>query len=211
MYGRNHLIAFCAVTQELFGLPERLQEVLLAAGNIMIGNQASAEGRRILADYFFPYSADGMPPKRLEPIYAGGKVVDYRPVDWSLTEYRALASQAFVQPGWHFLVKAARREGDTSGGLQQMVVQRHLGEWVQEEAVAQLRRLLVKRSGRPRQQVLAEIEGRVDCLVKQVAESATLAEVTPLPPIENDDLSATFPDDVEISSDGFVPGTALRI
>lgn len=209
VYGRNYQIYTTLILQELFQLPLHLQEVVLAAGNLMIGNQASAEGRRILADYFFPYTGDVIHPKRIEPIYAGQEIVDYRPVEWSQAEQRALASQAFIMRGFHFLVKAAKREGDTSGGLRQMVVQRNLGEWVQDEPVSWLRQLLVKHKLRSREAALQEINGRVQSRLQEPDESATLAAVTS--PAADDQPEPSDTEQAKHLSDSYIPGVAFQL
>ena len=169
VYARNYQCYVTSIVQELFLVSPMMQQILLAAGNLMIGNQESVEGRLLLAQTLFPIDGRPLPPKRWDPIYAGEEVIDARPVDWQATELLAVRSNAFRMPPFHFLVRAAS-EGDTMsfGGLKPMVVTRNLGEFVQKEQVAALRRHVIEKSGRPIEEALAEIDNRIPQLIARI-------------------------------------------
>lgn len=171
---RNRGVFCTLMLQGLWQVDERLQASLLSSGNLMVGYQ-SLESGRILAKQMFPYT--GQPKvKRWEPVMSnspqGPVQISQRPIEYSLLEAELAAANAFTQlPGFHFLVRPAVKEGTTNGKVLPMVV-KEVGQWVNNEKVAALRRELVRKTGRPLTEVLAEIEQRMQH--KPVPSSATV-------------------------------------
>lgn len=195
---RNHNIYCTFIHQEMFQMSEKMQKALMTCGNQMIGYQSDLDGAMSLAKYFFPY--DGKPLiKRWDPIFAGsldGPIeVAQRPVEYTSQEAQLLASNAFTRlPGWHFWVRGAVKEGTITGKLQLMRVVRDLGQWVQQDKVAALRRQLSRQGGRLVESVLKEIDDRQQLLrTEPVKAKQTGKAVEPTESVNQDAQSATMP------------------
>ena len=183
---RNRNVFCTLMLQGLWQVDERLQASLLSSGNLMVGYQSDLESARTLASKMFPYTGQSL-VKRWEKIYSqtpnGPVLTNQRPVEYSLTEANYLAANAFTQlRGWHFLVRPAVAEGTVNGPVLPMVV-KEVGQWADKERIAALRRELVRQTGRPLEEVLAEIDQRMQ--PKPGEASATLSTNEPdgdLPP-----------------------------
>jgi len=183
---RNRGVYVTLMLQGLWQVDERLQASLLSSGNLMLGHQSDLESARSLARHLFQYTGQPM-VKRWEPIFSGSPngpvLTGQRAIEYSLHEWEHLAANAFTKlPGFHFLVRAAEKEGTVTTPLLPMVV-KEIGNWVNQEKVATLRRELVRQIGRPLEEVLAEIEQRLQH--KPGDASATLSPNEPqgdLPP-----------------------------
>jgi hypothetical protein len=89
-------------------------------------------------------------------------VIDYRPVEFTPEEQTLINSHQFMDLGrFQFLVRAPRQEGDLRAKLRRVSIARlDTGIYPDQELVDQACALLMRRSGRPIEEVLAEIEGR---------------------------------------------------
>jgi hypothetical protein len=164
VYARNYNIWLTIAHQELYQLDPNTQKTLLTMGTQIFGSSADIDAALVLAKNLFPY--DPHKVKRYEPIYSSfqGKsyVIDKRPVDYTVEEQQYLkANELKNRNRFEFIVRPATGEGQVSPKLHRVTIENFdKGIWVDEEAVAQARAILVKRSSRPITDVLKEIEAR---------------------------------------------------
>lgn len=210
VYARNYQLYITAIFQDLVQLTPQMQNVMLSAGNLMLGNLESFESRMRLSESLLPFDGRPLPPKRWDPVYAGGELIDVRPVDWTAAEVMHLRANCFKMKPFHFLVRSAS-EGDTvsSGGLRPMRMRRNLGEYVQKDAVEALKREVVPNGVRSCGLALTEVNGRLQALLQAVTQSATLGQVTT--PVDHDEPAATNPATVDVVPAGHAPGAAFRL
>jgi len=172
--------ASCWVTiahQEMHQVSEHIQKTFLSMGNQIFGSSTDLATAMQLARRFF--RADPYALKYAEPIYASSRgvheVIDHRPVFFSLEEQDYLNGLTFLDlPKFHFLVAVSPGEGTMPTRLAPVSTARlDVGQYVQEELVAQARSLLSRRDGQPVETVLAEITGRQPGEVSAGTASAT--------------------------------------
>ena len=159
---RNYRVWLTLAHQERFQIDEKSFKTLLGMGTKIVGVTADWEAARELARALVPF--DPTRVKQYRPVYAGlpPQVIDLEPVTWSLQEQEYLATFLFrdLRP-FHFLVKAAPGEGDITGKLQALSIERvDAGLWPDEARVAQIRRDLAHQEGRTLAEALALCEGR---------------------------------------------------
>ncbi|MCG3209254.1 MAG: hypothetical protein FOGNACKC_02875 [Anaerolineae bacterium] len=159
---RQYRILLTIVHQEAYQLDPLTRKTLLSMGTQILGVSHDQESALEMARQFFPYRPT---TKRAEPVYSSvdgePTVIHERPVEYSLEESRALAAQAFTQLGrFKFLAKLSSGEGETVGRLVPLTIEPLIGAWVSDTTIADIRRLLAERDGRPIAEVLAEIEAR---------------------------------------------------
>lgn len=195
---RNHNIYCTFIHQEMFQMSLNVQKALMTCGNQMIGYQSDLEGTLGLVKYLIPYTGKPL-IKRWDPIFAGspdGPVeVAKRPVEYTPQEAQLAAAHIFTRlPGWHFWVRGAVKEGTITGKLQRMQVIRQVGQWVQQEKVAALRKQLSCQGGQSVASVLQEIEQRQKRLQVMGTDTQPAKPGTkPSSPVKPDAQSDTMP------------------
>lgn len=159
---RNYQVWLTLAHQELFQVDEKSCKTLLGMGTKIIGVTSDMEAALTLARALIPYHPARV--KKYEPVYGGMQpyLIDFQPVEWTIQEQERMAAQLFTQlRPFHFLVKPALAEGDITGMLQPMSIEKvDAGIWIDEARVAAIRHLLAQREGQPSAQVLREIEER---------------------------------------------------
>lgn len=162
---RNYRVLLTLAHQEMFQFDERTQKTLLTMGTQIFGSTADVDAAMQVARTF--YKVDPYKVKRYEPMYGSvmgfPQVLDYRPIEFTIEEQQLLKSYDIKgQPTFHFLVRPAPAEGDVTGGVYPITIRNFDKDiWVNEELVATARAILSKRSGRPIQEILAEIQLRL--------------------------------------------------
>lgn len=162
---RNYRVWLTIAHQEMFQLDERTQKTLMTMGTQIFGSTSDMDAALSLARHFF--RIDPAKVKRYEPVYSSyqgvTEVIDERPVEYTIEEQQYLKSyEVKDQPAFHFLVRAAPREGDVTGSVHPITIRNFDKDmWVDEELVARARRILAKRQGIPVADALAEIEARL--------------------------------------------------
>jgi hypothetical protein len=163
---RNYGIYLTIAHQNLPQLgSERIQKALMTMGTQMIGVQTDPSASQLLAEYLYRY--DPYDVKRLEPVWMSDPlgvpyVVDYRPSEFTTEEQVLLNSHQFMDLGrFQFLIRAPQQEGDLRASLRKVSIARFdRGLYPNQELVDRACELLMRRSGRPIDEVLAEIEAR---------------------------------------------------
>jgi hypothetical protein len=162
---RNYMLWLTIAHQEMYQFGERLQKTLLSMGTQILGSTSDMEAALSTARTF--YRVDPYKVKRYEPVYGSvmgfPEVLDYRPIEFSVEEQQLLKSYKVKdQPAFHFLVRPAPGEGDTTGAVYPVTIRNFDKDiWVNEELVGKARSILSNRSGVPVSDVLAEIDLRL--------------------------------------------------
>lgn len=172
--GRSHRLLTCLIHQSSHQLTESLRKTLMACANQVIGATGDQRAAVQLAEELV--RLDPFRVKRYVPRYGReGEVIDWQPEYWTLNEQRQLASGLFATRPGNFLVRYSAREGDLTAQLRPMTIA-HLdpGRYPNDVHMARLRALLSQKSGRPVQEVLAEM----DQLHRQWQTSMSLANST---------------------------------
>ena len=145
---RNYKVWLTLANQELFQVDLKTRKTLLGMGTKIIGVTSDSEAALTLAKEFFPYDPSLI--RHFEPTYdSRGNLINLSPVGWSIAEQQLLAARRFMtlEP-FNFLVKPAVSEGNITGDLLPLsIANLEPGVWVDEPAVAELRRHLAERSG----------------------------------------------------------------
>lgn len=181
---RNNRVWLTLANQELFQVDLKARKTLLGMGTKIIGVTSDSEAAEFLAHELFPF--DPTLIKKYEPVFDGrGTLIDMKSIEWTIAEQQVLAARRFLslQP-FHFLVKPALGEGNTTGSLIPMSIANiEQGIWVDETAVSGLRSKLAARSGHPIGVLLQSLSVPANHLFTQeVAQQQE--EVTPRP-VEN--------------------------
>jgi hypothetical protein len=180
--------------QERFQIDEKSHKTLMTMGTQVLGVTADFESALAMAQELF--RVDPHKVKRYERVWMAPpflwppEVIDVIPVEYTVEEQDRMAASQFKDLGlFEFLVRPARREGDTTGELISMsLANLDRGVWNDEALVAELRLRLSRRDGIPIETVLEEIDqrhrhvltlhrkrGKKRQLVKSTAQRATLA------------------------------------
>jgi hypothetical protein len=176
-YMRNNNIFLTVAHQSLFQIDEQLRNTLLSLGNYVIGRAATMTEARILADTLFPTNpyhvkhirnvwASNQQPRTRETMHF---VIDHEPEFMRLEEQQELYAQQIKQLRlFEFLLRPAEREGQVSQPvipitIANFVRDKATGEYLfpEREVVAQLRPLLVAKSGIPIATIWKEQEARL--------------------------------------------------
>lgn len=166
VYARNAMIWLTLCHQHNWQLSPRIQKSLMSLGTQIIGVSQDPEEALALARQLFRY--DAYKVKKYEPIYTSymgdSWVIDQRSVFFTPEEQAILKSfEIQDQERFHFLVKPAVAEGDVTGKVHRISIERlDQGLYVNEELVAKARAILTRRSGIPIETILAEIEARLE-------------------------------------------------
>lgn len=143
---RNSNIWLTLALQELHQLAPGLAATFMTLGTMVLGSTSSVDTADVLVRRFHAYNPDLV--RKTEPMYASSQgepiVVDYRSVEFTLEEQRAMAARTFqqVEP-LTFLVGLSTREGHLPSRLHHMSIQQaDAGKWVRPEVVAHARREL---------------------------------------------------------------------
>lgn len=166
VYARNAMIWLTLCHQHNWQLSPRIQKSLMSLGTQIIGVSQDPEEALTLAKQLFRY--DAYKVKQYEPIYTSymgsSWVIDHRSVFFTPEEQAIIKSfEIQDQERFHFLVKPAVAEGGVTGKVHHVSIERFdKGLYVNEELVAQARKLLSRRSGIPLETILAEIEARLE-------------------------------------------------
>ena len=164
---RNYMVWPTVAHQELWQVGERLQKTLATMGTQIIGVTSDPESAVMMARQHFRY--DPYRVKKVERVWMsdmmfGAYVVDHRTVEFTPEEQMIMASQAFMDLGrFRFLVRPAPGEGNVTGKLRAVsIADVDRGLYPDGALVAAAREQLVKRSGRPVESILAQIEARTE-------------------------------------------------
>jgi hypothetical protein len=187
---RQYRILLTIVHQEAYQLDPMTRKTLLSMGTQILGVSHDQESALEMARQFFPYRPT---TKRTEPVFSGVEgeptVIHERPIEYSLEESRALAAQAFTQLNrFKFLAKLSQSEGETTGRLVPMTIEPLIGSWVSDATITRMRHLLARRTGRPTDDVLAEIETRRE-------EMKSIGRLERSGILEEDDIQEELADD----------------
>jgi hypothetical protein len=162
---RNYGVWLTLAHQEMYQVGERMAKTLLTMGTQIFGTTTDPEATIALAHRyrrFDPYAL-----KRWEPVWGSSfgmpRVVDERPIEFTLEEQYALTSERLLDlERFSFLVAPAPTEGSVSRDLIRVRIDRlDEGQWVDEELVSELRTILSRRSGQPIECVLTAITKRL--------------------------------------------------
>ena len=162
---RNYGVYLTIAHQNLAQLnSERIQKCLMTMGTQLVGVQTDPESAQLLAQYFHRY--DPYLVKRYERVWMsdplGPYVVDLRPIEFTIDEQTLLSSYEFMDlDKFEFMVRAPQQEGSLRAPLRKIsMADLDRGLYPDEALVADARRQLAERDGRPVEEVLAEIEAR---------------------------------------------------
>lgn len=175
---RSHSVWLTIAGQELFQLPERIKQTVLAMGNVLFGQTSHPATAEELAKRYYPY--DPTRVKKTEPIrgvaspgISGGRfgrsipptygTVGIRTTEYTIAEQNTLDSRVFLELApLHFLFGQSTREGELPITLRPMTIQRlDQGQYADTKKTARLRSQLMRRDGMPEQTMLADIANRV--------------------------------------------------
>ena len=183
---RQYRVWLTLCHQELFQIDIKTRKTLMGMGTKIIGVTQDMEAALTLAQELLPY--DPRRIKAYEPVFAGmhGQLTDLQPVAWTIQEQQQLAAHLFTRlRPFHFVVKAARGEGDVTGELQPLSIAGiDRGVWVDEPAVQQLRDQLRVASGSPLAERLAAVQARRQRFVQSASAPAPAASPEDPPPAQ---------------------------
>lgn len=156
---RNYALWLTVSHQEITQFDERLQRVLLTCGTQIFGGMSDPDGALTLAKRFGRYDPYLVKKTEYHETMYG---TEMRTVEFSRDEQLYLASRLFLElPAFHFVAAVAPREGRLPTTLAPFSIARvDAGQYVDEALVAEARRRLMQRDGRPVDEVLAEIAAR---------------------------------------------------
>lgn len=192
VFARNCAIWLTLAHQEIYQFEERIQKTLMTMGTHIFGVTSDTDAALQFARLLYRY--DPFKIKRMEPMYMTFEgepmVIDERVVEYTIEEQNLLNSYKFRSlPAFHFLVRAAPGEGDTTGQMRHMSIANFdRGMWVQDELVAQARHQLRERTGQSKNTVLDDVRSRVPSVSDGVMSTIrTYGTRHYLPVPENDD------------------------
>lgn len=181
---RNYSVWLTLAHQELFQFDRRAQKTLMNMGTQIIGSTQDPEAAYVLARQFYRY--DPRKVKRYRPVWASFNdpiravgnwhdVIDEEPIEYAVDEQYLLESYAYLsQAPFHFVVKTAQGEGNTTGAVQHMsVADLDRGVWVNESGVNQIKDVLRQQAGVPIETVYTEINARLQHPFPPVATMRT--------------------------------------
>ena len=166
---RNYGVWVTLCHQELYQVPEAIQKHLMTMGTQIIGKTTEPETALFLAERFFAF--DPWWVKKTEPVYMGdhgvAHVIDERKVEFTIQEQLQIRSRWFLNlPPQHFYAAIAEREGAVGTTLRRVRIERFdKGQYPDEAVISQARSILLRRSGRPMQEVLDEISARQNAVL----------------------------------------------
>ncbi len=166
---RNNRLIIVAAYQEHFQVPLRLAKSLLTLGTILFGSTSDIETAAKIMPNVFPY--DPYLVKKTQPVYrtamGATDIIDETTTEFTMEEQAIMQAGRLVGlPKFQFYARIARDEGDIHTKLRRISIENvDRGQYVQMEKVAQIKKILAKRSGRPVEEVLAEIESRQSALL----------------------------------------------
>ena len=165
VYARNCQIWLTIAHQEAFQVDDYTRHTLMTMGTQIIGVVSDFASALRLAEDFFP--VDPYRVKRYENVWARDGmehiVIDKRAVDFTPDEQMRLLAFYFkrLQP-FQFLVRGARTHPQLRSAHVPVDMSRYdRGQWVDEEAVAQIRKGLAIQQGVSAAEALDEIRGRL--------------------------------------------------
>lgn len=161
VWARQGQVWVTVAHQEMWQVSPRLLKTLLGCGTRILGRTSDLESATLLAHELIP--ADPHRAKRLENIYgAEGKVIDERPIYYTVDEQHYLASLLYKNLGrFRFLITTMDGEGGQDTALRPLSMEQlEPGIWPDEERVAQVRALLRRKSGVSVATLLKTIEAR---------------------------------------------------
>jgi len=177
---RNYSVWLTIAHQEQFQLTERMRKTLMTMGTQMIGVTTDREAALSHASHFIPY--DPYLLKKREPIYMSywglPSIVDYRDIEFTIDEQLILPSYKFTnQECFQFLVRPAPGEGNVTGKLHQISIAKFdRDQYPEEELVAKARELLMKRNGRKIEDIIRELEVRIEPNFLESSRGSNLQE-----------------------------------
>ena len=182
---RNNRVWLTLANQELFQVDLKTRKTLLGMGTKIIGVTADSEAAEYLAHELFPF--DPALVKKYEPVFDGrGNLIDMKSIEWTIAEQQVLAARHFLSlKPFHFLVKPALGEGNSTGSLMPMSIANiEQGIWVDETAVSELRAKLAARSGRPIAVLVQSLSSPTNYPVAQEAAAQQIG-LTPVADVES--------------------------
>ena len=180
LLARNANIWLCLAHQEMYQVSEPMQKALLTMGIQCFGSTMDADAAKKLGERFYPYNAYAI------------KDVDYyedrygtheRTTYLNMHEQRELASRHFLNLGtFRYLLGLPEGEGSMAKSLRPVNIKGlDPGQFPNGPVIAEVRRKLAKRHGRPVAEVLKEIAARQEPPESQEDERPT-PPPTPKPP-----------------------------
>jgi hypothetical protein len=165
VYARNCMVWLTIAHQELYQFDERVQKTLMTMGTHIFGSTSDIEAAITVARQLYSY--DPHKVKRYEPLYMqspfGPEIIHERPVEFTIDEQFLMKGEELrTQRAFHFLVRPAPGEGNTTGRVVPMTIENFdRNSWVDDALVAQARTLLRARIGVPKVELLSSIEARL--------------------------------------------------
>jgi hypothetical protein len=160
---RNHSIWLTFAHQEVNQLSDRINYLLMTCNQIF-GSTADVDAALAIARRFDSWDPHWV--KKREKVWASDReshfVIDERSTEYSIPEQDYLNSRHYLElPRFTFLVGLCQHEGSLPTSLRRISIANFdPGLYVQEELVAEARRRLAVRDGRPIGEVLTEITAR---------------------------------------------------
>jgi hypothetical protein len=162
---RNYSVWLTIAHQEMFQITERIIKSLMTMGTQILGVTTDPEGAKYLAQLYFKY--DPYLVKKIEIVYGSLEGVpiplDHRTVEFTTEEQLILQSYQFIhQRRFRFLVKPAVREGDFTGELRAISIEKlDWNIYPDEKRVSELRQRYMQQNGLFIDDVLMEISKRL--------------------------------------------------
>ena len=157
---RNNNVWLTLAHQEMYQLPESIQQTLMTMGTQIIGLTTDEETALALARRYFRF--DPHEVKRYQRVYHQGVVIDHTPVELTADEQARLNSELFtrMQP-YQFWVAPCPQEGGVSTTLIPTSTAAYdAGRFVNESLVSRARQTLATRSTPKLETTLVQIQER---------------------------------------------------
>jgi hypothetical protein len=159
MLARNANIWLCLAHQEMYQVSEPMQKALLTMGIQCFGSTMDADAAKKLGERFYPYRPHAIKDiETYENYYGSQERVTYL----NMHEQKELASRHFLNLGtFRYLLGLPEREGSMAKSLRPVHIKGlDPGQFPNGAVIAEVRRKLAKRHGRPVTDVLKEIAAR---------------------------------------------------
>jgi hypothetical protein len=162
---RNYSIWLTIAHQEMFQVTERILKSLMTMGTQILGVTTDPEAAKYLAMLYYQYNPYLV--KKVEAVYGSIEGVpmqiDQRTIEFTIEEQLILQSYRFLKQGrFHFLAKPAAGEGDIRGRLCPISIDNFdRNVFPIPEIIAQKREQLMRQNGFPIQEILKDMEHRL--------------------------------------------------
>ena len=136
----------------------------MGLGTQVMGVTRDREAAKLLAEYFYLYNPYWV--RKFDPVWMsnvfGAYTVDYRSEEYTVDEQILINSYKLTDlRRFEFLVSSALKDGSVSTSLEKISIEWFdRGRYPHKKILEDARRCLMKRTGQPVEQVLAEVERR---------------------------------------------------